>query len=157
MKTIVRIGNSDDSKKILIKGVVKIIKGRIYHKCILGNEDENEFYVVKEHYNPNTPFAGEIIPRKETTYFVECKPEESTLVEANGITHDCIHIGDDKFMMFERVALWDNTITGLNCISHTELGKYGSTVFKIGETAKNVTYFKNVSKEDYYKLQEKYT
>ena len=153
---IARIGDSDNSKKYLIKGIKKVVNGRIFAECVLGYDDDADQYysLVKRNFLPmqGKYQPNELIPRQETIFLIENDtPEDCTFIEANGYTQECVHLGGDKFIMFERVRLWDNTITGLNCLSHTSIGKYGSTVFKVGETAKNVRYYKTLSRDEFMK------
>ena len=157
MRVICRIGGQSDSKKVLIKGIDKVVNGRIFASCILGWDDDakNYYELIKRCYNPREGHyqPNELIPRKEHVYLVEsATPEDCTFIEANGYTKQCVHLGGDKFMMFERVKLWDNNITGLNCLSHVDnVGKFGATIFKVGNTAKNVTYYKTIGRDEFLK------
>ena len=149
MKVYAIIGHTQDSKKIIIKDIRKVVDGAIYTGSI-GNDTDGYYTSFEDEYTKNHFGVRGIIPQRESVYLMEQPtPDDCTYLEANDMLNSCVHLGGDKFLKFERVSLWDNTITGLNCLGHKDIGEYGGTVFKVGATAKLVRYFKTISRQQF--------
>lgn len=130
----------DDSKKIIVKGVTEVTKENVIKGCcVLGHADEGYYHIKKQDKHNNF----EIVSKKKWRMYHEVKEaEKCDILEVNSITHHVTYIGDGKFVIDEKIALWDNNITGLNCLEHL----LGGTVVRPTQKA---TYFQLQRPESY--------